>query len=159
MANASKYYTISTLGNIELMPRKAKWALGGLCDVRAPQRDVATHSAEAGRARLCPAGVQGGAYGLALKFFTFGRRIVDNNGFVKQVRPACRNQLKTVNETVNLYIASGADMLVDQQVSRHMLRLDSSIDSSCAIYRSASDKGLHRISRRIRSRAADAADT
>lgn len=141
-----KYYTISSLEKtfsvIELMTHKALWDLRELAKVSSLpkgtlQRILLTLE-ELGYVRQEH---RGGAYGLTLKFFQLGRRIVGNNDLVEIARPHCRALVGLVNETVNLCMASGNDMVVvDQQQSRHHLRLDSIIGSSFPIYPSASGK-------------------
>lgn len=166
MANESKYYTIGALGKafavIELMAHKAKWELGELCKMcglpkGTLQRTLLTLD-ELGYVRQ---EFKGGAYGLTMNSFKLGRRIVSNNSFVEQARPARRNLLETLNETVNLCIASGTDMVVvDQQASRRMLRLNSIIGSSSAIRRSASGKAFTAfLPRSLCSRSATSAAT
>lgn len=84
---------------------------------------------------------KGGAYSLTLKFFKLGQRIASNNSLVEKARPACRQLMEKVNETVNLCVAQNFDMVVmAQQVSWQILRLDSIIGSSFPIYPSASGK-------------------
>ncbi len=141
-----KYYTISSLAKtfsvIELMTHKSLWDLRELAKVSALpkgtlQRILLTLE-ELGYVRQEH---RGGAYALTLKFFQLGRRIVGNNNLVELARPHCRELVGIVNETVNLCMASGSDMVVvDQQMSRHHLRLDSIIGSSFPIYPSASGK-------------------
>lgn len=141
-----KYYTISSLEKafsvIELMTHKALWDLRELANVsglpKGTLQRILLTLEELGYVRQER---RGGAYGLTLKFFQTGRRVVGNNNLVEMARPHCRALLEAVNETVNLCMASGQDMVVvDQQVSRHHLRLDSIIGSSFPIYPSASGK-------------------
>ena len=146
MALADKYYTIGVLGKsfgvIELMAHQAKWELRYLAKASGLpkgtlQRILLT---------LCELGFvsqdgKGGAYSLTLKFFKLGQRIASNNSLVEKARPACRQLMEKVNETVNLCVAQNFDMVVmAQQVSWQILRLDSIIGSSFPIYPSASGK-------------------
>ena len=132
MALADKYYTIGVLGKsfgvIELMAHQAKWELRDLAKASGLpkgtlQRILLT---------LCELGFvsqdgKGGAYSLTLKFFKLGQRIASNNSLVEK--------------TVNLCVAQNFDMVVmAQQVSWQILRLDSIIGSSFPIYPSASGK-------------------
>lgn len=141
-----KYYTISSLAKtfsvIELMTHKALWDLRELAKVsdlpKGTLQRILLTLEELGYVRQEH---RGGAYGLTLKFFQLGRRIVGNNNLVELARPHCRALVSAVNETVNLCMASGNDMVVvDQQLSRHHLRLDSIVGSSFPIYPSASGK-------------------
>ena len=146
MALAEKYYTIGVLGKsfgvIELMAHQAKWELRDLAKASGLpkgtlQRILLT---------LCELGFvaqdgRGGSYSLTLKFFKLGQRIASNNSLVERARPACRQLMEKVNETVNLCVALNLDMVVvAQQVSWQILRLDSIIGSSFPIYPSASGK-------------------
>ena len=123
MALADKYYTIGVLGKsfgvIELMAHQAKWELRDLAKASGLpkgtlQRILLT---------LCELGFvsqdgKGGAYSLTLKFFKLGQRIASNNSLVEKARPACRQLMEKVNETVNLCVAQNFDMVVmAQQVS------------------------------------------
>ncbi len=141
-----KYFTISSLEKafsvIELMTHKSKWDLRELASVS----DLPKGTLQRILLTLMEMGYvhqkhRGGAYELTLKFFQLGRRIVGNNNIVENARPYCRAMLDAVNETVNLCMASGTDMVVlDQHLSRHHLRLDSVVGSSFPIYQSASGK-------------------
>ncbi len=141
-----KYYTISSLEKafsvIELMTHKTHWDLRELASIsdlpKGTLQRILLTLMEMGYVRQKN---RGGAYELTLKFFQLGRRIVGNNNIVESARPYCRAMLDAVNETVNLCMASGTDMVVlDQQLSRHHLRMDSVIGSSFPIYQSASGK-------------------
>ena len=114
MALADKYYTIGVLGKsfgvIELMAHQAKWELRDLAKASGLpkgtlQRILLT---------LCELGFvsqdgKGGAYSLTLKFFKLGQRIASNNSLVEKARPACRQLMEKVNETVNLCVAQNFD--------------------------------------------------
>lgn len=146
MMAEAKYFTIGTLGKafglIELMSCKGQWELkdlakaagmpkGSLQRILLTLMDLGYVSQES----------RGGRYSLTLKFFKLGQRIAANNSFVERARPACRHLMENVNETVNLCVALNQDMVVvDQQVSWQMLRLDSIIGSSFPIFSSASGK-------------------
>ena len=120
MALADKYYTIGVLGKsfgvIELMAHQAKWELRDLAKASGLpkgtlQRILLT---------LCELGFvsqdgKGGAYSLTLKFFKLGQRIASNNSLVEKARPACRQLMEKVNETVNLCVAQNFDMVVMAQ--------------------------------------------
>ena len=141
-----KYYTISSIEKafsvIELMTHKALWDLRELAKIsglpKGTLQRILLTLEELGYVRQEH---RGGAYGLTLKLFQTGRRVVSNNNLVELARPHCRALLEAVNETVNLCMASGEEMVVvDQQVSRHHLRLDSIVGSSFPVYPSASGK-------------------
>ena len=128
MALADKYYTIGVLGKsfgvIELMAHQAKWELRDLAKASGLpkgtlQRILLT---------LCELGFvsqdgKGGAYSLTLKFFKLGQRIASNNSLVEKARPACRQLMEKVNETVNLCVAQNFDMVVPAAGLHHRVFL------------------------------------
>ncbi len=141
-----KYYTISAIGKafdvIELMSRKASWRLHEIAQATSLpkgtlQRILLT---------LCELGYvsqesKGGDYSLTLEFFKIGKRVAGNNKLADQARVYCRQLMENLNETVNLCIAHNTEMIViEQQVSFQLLRLDSIIGSSFPIFSSASGK-------------------
>ncbi len=141
-----KYYTISALAKafdvIELMSRKSSWRLQEITQATGLpkgtlQRILLT---------LCELGYvaqesKGGDYALTLEFFKIGKRVACNNKMADQARAVCRQLMETVNETVNLCVAHNTEMVViEQQVSFQLLRLDSIIGSSFPIFASASGK-------------------
>lgn len=146
MALEEKYYTIGVLakafGVIELMAHQAKWELRDLAKASGLPKGTLQRILLS----LCELGFvtqdgKGGPYSLTLKFFKLGQRIASNNSLVERARPACRQLMERVNETVNLCVALNLDMVVvAQQVSWQILRLDSIIGSSFPIYPSASGK-------------------
>lgn len=82
-----------------------------------------------------------GEYSLTFKFFSIGSRMLHHSNMVDIARPYCRELLEAVDETVNLCIVSGTEMLVvDKQVTSQGLRQDSIIGSSFPLFQSASGK-------------------
>lgn len=120
MALADKYYTIGVLGKsfgvIELMAHQVKWEFRDFAKAfgppkGTPQRILLT---------LCELGLmsqdgKGGAYSLTLKFFKLGQWIASNSSLVEKARPACRQPMEKVNETVNLCVAQNFDTVVMAQ--------------------------------------------
>ena len=141
-----KAYNIGVLGKafkiVELMSHQAKWELQEL----ARASELPKGTLQRILVTLCGLGYvshegKGGAYSLTLKFYKIGQRIASNNSLGDRARPLCRKLMERVNETVNLCVAQGMDMVViDQQVSWQSLRLDSIIGSSFPIFPSASGK-------------------
>lgn len=146
MGNGPKYYNIEALRKafsmIEMMTNKAQWELKDV----ASSCDLPKGTSQRILLMLCDLGYvrqesKGGTYSLTLKFFKYGRRIVANNSFVDQARPICHELMKAVNETVNLCMVLSTDVVVvSQQVSSHVLRLDPVLGSSFPVYNSASGK-------------------
>ncbi len=84
---------------------------------------------------------QQGEYCLSFKLFSIGSRMMGHSSLVDIARPYCRKLLEAVDETVNLCVVSGTEMLVvDKQVTSQMLRQDSIIGSSFPLFQSASGK-------------------
>lgn len=84
---------------------------------------------------------QRGEYCLSFKLFSIGSRVLRHSSLVDMARPYCRELLESVDETVNLCVVSGTEMLVvDKQVTSQMLRQDSIIGSSFPLFQSASGK-------------------
>ncbi|MCJ2165485.1 IclR family transcriptional regulator [Pseudodesulfovibrio sp. S3-i] len=82
-----------------------------------------------------------GEYSLTFKLFSIGSRMLRHSSMVDVARPYCQELLNAVDETVNLCVASGTQMLVvDKQVTSQMLRQDSIIGSSFPLFQSASGK-------------------
>ncbi|WP_207262019.1 IclR family transcriptional regulator [Desulfovibrio sp. Huiquan2017] len=82
-----------------------------------------------------------GEYSLTFKLFSMGSKVLRHSSVVDVARPYCRELLGAVDETVNLCVASGTEMLVvDKQVTSQMLRQDSIIGSSFPLFQSASGK-------------------
>ncbi|MCR5170700.1 MAG: IclR family transcriptional regulator [Desulfovibrio sp.] len=147
MPEDKSYFTISVLVKafqvIDIMAREAKWELGTLTkESGLPkgtlQRILLTLTELGYVARE-----KGGQYALTLKYYKLGQRIAANNPMLEHARPSCRQLMQTVNETSNLCVPLNTDMVViDQQVSWQMLRLDSVIGSSFPIFQSASGKAF-----------------
>jgi DNA-binding IclR family transcriptional regulator len=146
MTSENKYYTIAALVKafnvIDLMAHKACWELWEIAEAAKMPKGILQRIL----LTLCELGYvtqesRGGTYSLTLKFFKLGQGIAANNSLVEQGRATCRQLMESINETVNLCVALNMDMLVvDQQVSWQMLRLDSIIGSSFPIFTSASGK-------------------
>ena len=82
-----------------------------------------------------------GEYALSFKLFSIGSRVINHSNLVDIARPFCKELLEAVDETVNLCVVSGTEMLViDKQVTSQMLRQDSIVGSSFPLFQSASGK-------------------
>ncbi|NDV19479.1 helix-turn-helix domain-containing protein [Pseudodesulfovibrio sp. JC047] len=82
-----------------------------------------------------------GEYCLSYKLFSVGSRMLQHSSVVDVAKTYCRELLEAVDETVNLCVPFGTEMLVvDKQVTSQMLRQDSIIGSSFPLFQSASGK-------------------
>lgn len=144
MEEDKKYYTIGSLTKafsvIDIMSNEAKWELGRLAKAsglpKGTLQRILLTLVELGFVSR-----NNGEYALTLRFYRLGQRIASNNKILEHARPFCRQVMGTINETINLCIAINTDMVVvDQQVSWQMLRLDSVVGSSFPIFQSASGK-------------------
>ncbi len=82
-----------------------------------------------------------GSYSLSFKLLSIGNSMLAKSSIVDIARPFCKKLRDTVNETVNLCIVSGKDILViDKQTTNHTLRQDAIVGSSFPIRDSASGK-------------------
>jgi len=82
-----------------------------------------------------------GAYALSYKLLKTGSHVVNHLNIIDVARPYCRDLMLNLGETVNLVIPSGTEMLViDKQVTTQLLRQDSIVGGSFAMFPSASGK-------------------
>lgn len=127
---------------IRIMARQPRWELGDLCRATGfPKTTVFRIVLTLEEQGIVVQERKGGAYQLTLELFKIGTAIVSHFDLVELARPACRALLQAVDETVNLTVPSGLDMLVvDKHVTTQVLRPDSVIGTSFPIYRSASGK-------------------
>jgi DNA-binding IclR family transcriptional regulator len=84
---------------------------------------------------------RGGAYSLTLKLHKIGKKIASQSDLGTALKPILAGLRDKINETVNLTVLSGVDMVVVHQVtSDHALQMDSVIGDSFPAYLSASGK-------------------
>lgn len=82
-----------------------------------------------------------GKYSLSFKLFSIGSQMISHSGLLDIARPFCIQLRDSLDETVNLCILYGHDILVvDKQSTRKSLRQDSLIGSSFSMSKSASGK-------------------
>jgi len=142
-----KYYTIGvvskTFAIIELLSTKSSFALNELCKIlKMPkttvQRILLTLCDEGYVEQRC-----GGIYALSYKLFSVGRNVVNNCNIVEISRPYMLKLLDKYNETINLCVASGLDMvIIAKDSTKHTLKPDNIVGTSFAIFYSASGKAL-----------------
>ena len=84
---------------------------------------------------------RGGAYALTLKLHKIGKQIASQSDLGTALKPILSRLRDKVNETVNLTVLTGVDMVVVHQVTcDHALQMDSVIGDSFPAYMSASGK-------------------
>jgi len=127
---------------IRVMSRQPRWELGEICRATGfPKTTVFRIVLTLEEQGVVVQERKGGTYQLSLELFKIGSSIVSHFDLVDLARPACRALLQAIDETVNLTVPSGLDMLVvDKYVTTQILRPDSVIGTSFPIYRSASGK-------------------
>lgn len=86
---------------------------------------------------------QRGEYSLSFKLFSISSRVINHSQIIDIARPFCKVLLETIDETVNLCVVSGTEMLViDKQVTSKSLRQDSLIGSAFSLIDSASGRAF-----------------
>ncbi len=141
-----KYYEIGSITKvcllIEMLSKQKSWELAELCKaVGMPKTTVHRILLTLEDNGYVVQEKQRGEYCLSFKLFSIGSRMLGHSSFVEIARPYCRELLEAVDETVNLCVVSGTEMLVvDKHVTSQMLRQDSIIGSSFPLFQSASGK-------------------
>lgn len=141
-----KYYEIGSISKacllIDMLSTKKSWELADLCKAMAmPKTTVHRMLLTLEDNGYVVQEKQRGEYCLSFKLFSIGSRMLRHSNLVDIARPYCRELLEAVDETVNLCVVSGTEMLVvDKQVTSQMLRQDSIIGSSFPLFQSASGK-------------------
>ncbi len=141
-----KYYEIGSITKvcllIEMLSKQKSWELADLCKaVGMPKTTVHRILLTLEDNGYVVQEKQRGEYCLSFKLFSIGSRVLGHSNFVDIARPYCRELLEAVDETVNLCVVSGSEMLVvDKYVTSQMLRQDSIIGSSFPLFQSASGK-------------------
>lgn len=146
LTKPKKYYEIGSISKvcqlIEMLSTKKSWELTDLCKaVGMPKTTVHRMLLTLEDNGYVVQERQRGEYCLSFKFFSIGSRMLGHSNLVDIARPYCRELLEAVDETVNLCVVSGTEMLVvEKQVTSQMLRQDSIIGSSFPLFQSASGK-------------------
>lgn len=141
-----KYYTIAVLSKtcriLEALSTKNAFELADLVKtVKMPKTTV--HRI---LMTLCAEGYvtqssRGGLYSLSYKLFSLSRSVINQNNIVSIFQPHASKLLAEFNETVNLCITSGIEMvIVDKHSTTHTLKPDNIVGTSFAIFYSASGK-------------------
>lgn len=141
-----KYYEVAAISKacrlIEMLSSQPSWELAALCKAMGmPKTTVHRMLLTLEDNGFVIQEKLRGEYCLSYKLFSIGSRMVSHSSFIDIARPFCRDLLKAVDETVNLCVVSGTEMLVvDKQVTTQMLRQDSLVGSSFPLFQSASGK-------------------
>ncbi len=141
-----KYYEISAITKvcrlIEKLSTKQSWELADLSRaMNLPKTTVHRMLLTLGDSGYVFQETERGEYSLTYKLFSIGSRVLQHSSFVDVAKPYCRELQEAVDETVNLCVASGTEMLVvHKEVTSQMLRQDSIIGSSFPLFQSASGK-------------------
>ena len=143
---SKKYYEIGSITKvcllIETLSQKKSWELADLCKaVGMPKTTVHRMLLTLEDNGYVIQEKQRGEYCLSFKLFSIGSRMLRHSGLRDTARPYCRELLEAIDETVNLCVVSGMEMLVvDKQITTQMLRQDSIIGNSFPLFQSASGK-------------------
>jgi DNA-binding IclR family transcriptional regulator len=146
MPQTNKYYMMRSLEKslfvIETMATRNNWKLKTLneaCSIpKGTLQRILRTLEDLGYVRQVE---RGGTYALTLKFHKLGNQIVSQSDMEFLTQPILHSLRDKVNETVNLSILSGVDMLVVHQIaSSHALQMDSIVGTSFPAYLSASGK-------------------
>ncbi|MBG0788990.1 MAG: IclR family transcriptional regulator [Desulfovibrionaceae bacterium] len=141
-----KYFMVRSLEKalyvIETMATKSNWKLKTLneaCSIpKGTLQRILRTLEELGYVRQLE---RGGAYALTLKLLKIGKQIASQSDLSSTLKPVLVKLRDKVNETVNLSVLSGVNMvLVHQVTSDHALQMDSVIGDSFPAYFSASGK-------------------
>ena len=141
-----KYYEIGAISKVclllEMLSTRKSWELSDLSKaVGMPKTTVHRMLLTLGDNGYVMQEKQRGEYCLSFKLFSIGSRMLNHSSLVDIARPYCKELRDAVDETVNLCVVSGTEMLVvDKQVTSQMLRQDSIIGSSFPLFQSASGK-------------------
>ncbi len=141
-----KYYEIGSIFKVcsllEMLSTRKSWELSELCkEAKLPKTTVHRMLLTLEDNGYVVQEKQRGEYSLSFKLFSIGSRVLRHSNLVDIAKPYCRELLDAVDETVNLCVVAGTEMLVvDKQVTSQMLRQDSVIGSSFPLFQSASGK-------------------
>lgn len=141
-----KYYEIGSITKvctlIEMLSTRKSWELSELCRaVGMPKTTVHRMLLTLADNGYVVQEKQRGEYSLSFKLFSISSRVINHSQLVDIARPFCKELLAAINETVNLCVVSGTEMLIiDKQVTTQTLRQDSIIGSSFSLIQSASGR-------------------
>ncbi|MEG2171619.1 MAG: IclR family transcriptional regulator [Desulfovibrionaceae bacterium] len=143
-----KYYTIGAITKactlLEKLSEKKTWELSELCKaLDMPKTTVHRMLLTLEDEGFVTQAHWGGMYSLSYKLFSIGRKVVNYSNIVDVVKPFTEYLLDELDETINLCVVSGTDMIIlDKKVTTQALRPDNIVGSSFPIFYSASGKAF-----------------
>lgn len=143
---SKQYYTIGAITKacrvLDLMATQSSWELAELSRaVGMPKTTVHRILMTFEDAGYVLQDEKGGRYRLSHKLFSLGSQALSYNSVAEVARPVCKTLLDEFDETVNICLASGTDMvIVDKHMTTQMLRSDNIVGVSFPIFYSASGK-------------------
>lgn len=141
-----KYYEINSISKasqmLEILSTQKSWELGALSKAMGLPKSTTHRIVLTLKDNGYIVQEKGSSnYMLSYKLFSIGSRVLKNSSVVDVARPFCRELLKRIDETVNLCVVYGSQMLVvDRLVSSKPLRQDTSIGEMFPLLQSASGK-------------------
>lgn len=141
-----KYYEVGAVSKacllIEMLSTRKSWELAALSKaVGLPKTTVHRMILTLEDNGYVIQEKQRGEYCLSFKMFSVGSKMLRYSSMVDVARPYCMELLEAVNETVNLCVPFGTDMLVvDRHITTQPLRQDTVIGGTFPMLQSASGK-------------------
>lgn len=146
MLKEKKYYEISSISKVclllEMLSTRKSWELAELCKaVGLPKTTVHRMLLTLEDNGYVVQEKQRGEYCLSYKLFSIGSRVLHHSNLVDIAKPFCQELLEAVNESVNLGVIAGSEMLiVDKHISMQNLRHESFLGTTFPLFKSASGK-------------------
>ncbi len=145
-AAEKKYYTISAITKactiLDTLAAKQSWDLAELArTAKLPKTTVHRILLTFEDSGYVQQEQHSKRYYLSHKVFTLANAVLAGSNLREVASPPCKDLLAQFNETVNLCVASGTDMvIIDKYVTSQTLRPDNIVGSSFPIFYSASGK-------------------
>lgn len=143
-----KYYTISAITKactvLDMLAAKQSWDLAELARAaKLPKTTVHRILLTFEDSGYVQQEQHSKRYYLSHKVFTLANAVLAGTNLREMASPHCKDLLAQFNETVNLCVVSGIDMvIVDKHVTTQTLRPDNIVGSSFPIFYSASGKAF-----------------
>lgn len=143
-----KYYTISAITKacavLDMLATKQSWDLAELARAtKLPKTTVHRILLTFEDSGYVQQEQHSKRYYLSHKIFTLANSVLSRSNLREVAGPLCKELLAQFDETVNLCVVSGTDMvIVDKHVTTQTLRPDNIVGSSFPIFYSASGKAF-----------------
>ena len=143
MDEGKKYYTIGSVEKVcdllDTLSKKSSWELNELAtEIGLPKTSVHRFLLTLADKGFVVQEKRRGRYSLSYKLFSIGSKVVEKTGLLKIARPYLERILTEIDETVNLAVPSGTEMLViDKQLPSHALRQEVRLGSTFPMINSA----------------------